>query len=442
VIGGFTLSTADRRGIGALLVGYFDDERLIYAGRVGTGFNSQTLLDMRQRLEKLRQDKNPFAEVPAKERGPSVKWVRPELVAEIQFGSWTEGGILRQPSFQGLREDKAATEIGRPTSLTLASGNHDVPAAKKKSALKTAKRAKPTEHDGQPEAGGLRVELTHPERVLFPDSGLTKLGLANYYAQIAEWILPHVADRPLSLVRCPEGQAIGKCFFQKHVGAGTPKALGRVAIEEKEGPEEYVFVRDVQGLVALVQMSVLEIHPWGARRDNVERPDRLTFDLDPGPDVSWKRVVDAAFAIRDLLSDYELESFVKTTGGKGLHVVVPIAPRRHGWDDAKRFCKHVAGQLADQTPKLYTINMAKAARKGRIFVDYLRNDRGATAVVAYSTRAKPGATVSTPLTWDELTPAIRSDHFHVANVPARLVSLKRDPWARIDEIQQTIPRIG
>src|SRR5439155_15674128 len=199
--------------------------------------------------------------------------------------------------------------------------------------------------------------------------------------------------------RCPEGQAPGKCFFQKHAGAGTPKQLGRVMIEEKEGPGEYVFVEDLKGLLALVQMSILEIHPWGARRDNVERPDRLTIDLDPDPDLPWKRVVEAAFTTRDVLTDHGLESFVKTTGGKGLHVVVPISPRRAGWDEAKRFCKHVAGQIADAAPKLYTINMAKAARKGKIFVDYLRSGRGATAVAAYSTRAKPGATVSTPLAW-------------------------------------------
>jgi bifunctional non-homologous end joining protein LigD len=278
--------------------------------------------------------------------------------------------------------------------------------------------------------------------VLFPDTGLTKLGLANYYAQIADWVLPHVVNRPLSLVRCPEGQAAGKCFYQKHAGSGTPKSLGRVTIEEKDGPEVYVFVRDVEGLLALVQMNVLEIHPWGALRDNIERPDRLTLDLDPGPDVPWPRVVEAAFACRDLLADHALESFVKTTGGKGLHVVVPLSPRRADWNEAKRVCKHFAGLLVDQAPSLYTINMAKAARKGRIFVDYLRNDRGATAVVAYSTRARPGAPVSTPLAWDELTPAIRSDHFHVANLPARLASLKRDPWAKIAEIRQQLPRVG
>src|SRR5262245_29879283 len=442
VIGGFTLSTADRRGIGALLVGYFEGGELIYAGRVGTGFDSKTLLDLRQRLGILRQDDCPFANVPSKERRSSVKWVRSELVAEIQFSTWTDAGILRQPSFQGLREDKVATEVGRPASLKLAQGNS---AMRKKSGGRDSGRGSARhKSNGSAEASPsqLSVKLTHPERVLYPDSGLTKLGLANYYAQIAEWILPHLIDRPLSLVRCPEGQAAGKCFFQKHTSVGTPSSLGRVTIGEKHGPGEYVYVQDAEGLLALVQISVLEIHPWGARRDHVERPDRLTIDLDPGPDVPWDRVVEAAFATRELLADHDLKSFVKTTGGKGLHVVVPISPRRHSWDDAKRFCKHIAGLLADQQPKHYTINMAKAARKGKIFVDYLRNDRGATAVAAYSTRARPGATLSTPITWDELSPAIHSDHFNVANVPPRLASLKRDPWAKIDQIKQSIPDAG
>lgn len=449
VIGGFTLSTADRRGIGALIVGYFENEKLIYAGRVGTGFNSQMLLEMRQRLEKLKSDKCPFVLVPTKERGPLVKWVRPELVAEIQFTTWTEAGILRQPSFQGLREDKRAADVTRPASLKLAAGEGDIAGNEEamttrntKKPQKAVRRQPPATKRRNAATDNLNIELTHPERVLFPDTGLTKLGLAHYYAQIAEWILPHIVDRPLSLVRCPDGQAAGKCFYQKHAGPATPKILGRVTIEESDGPDDYVYVKDVESLVSLVQMSVLEIHPWGAKRDNVEKPDRLTFDLDPAPDVDWPRVVDAALAVRDVLKDeYGLESFLKTTGGKGLHVVVPIAPRRLEWDAVKEFCKHVASQVVNQAPTLYTLNMAKAARKRKIFLDYLRNDRGATAVCAYSTRARAGAPVSTPLAWSELSAGIRSDHFNVANLPARLAKLKRDPWAKIGQIQQSIPRI-
>jgi bifunctional non-homologous end joining protein LigD len=454
VVGGFTLSTADRRGIGALLAGYFDDGQLVYAGRVGTGFDHQTLLDLRRRLEAIKQEKSPFREVPSKEHGPSVKWVKPELVAEIKFSSWTDAGYLRQPSFEGLREDKPAADVKIPASLELAQRNHDGPAGAKKSqprprvnssdreVARSHKRAAPSANGSTVPPPTMKLNLTHPERVLFPDTGLTKIGLANYYTAVAEWMLPHLVDRPLSLVRCPAGQAAGKCFYQKHAGEGTPGELGRVRIEEKDGAEEYVYVRDIEGLLSLVQMSVLEIHPWGAKRDNVEKPDRLTFDLDPGPDVAWPRVVEAAFAVRELLtSEYGLESFVKTTGGKGLHVVVPIFPRRHDWEEAKRFCRHVAQQIAQSDPKSYTVNMAKAQRAGRIFVDYLRNDRGATAVAAYSTRARPGAPVSTPLAWDELTPAIRSDHFNVGNFAARLKALKADPWQTISDVKQALPSI-
>jgi bifunctional non-homologous end joining protein LigD len=445
VIGGYTLSTADRRGIGALLVGYFDGGQLVYAGRVGTGFDTRTLHDLRQRLEAIQQDRSPFWEVPAKERGPRVKWVQPQLVAEVKFGAWTDAGLLRQPSYQGLREDKPAREVGRPASLALAKGGQTPPTdAGRRTAgsneshqTPAGRRRKAASPVGPPLAG----KLTHPERILYPEMGVTKLGLAQYYAQVAEWILPHLVDRPLSLLRCPAGQSAGKCFFQKHIGAGTSAALGRVLIQEKDGPEAYVYVRDLDGLLALVQMSVLEIHPWGAKRDNVDRPDRLTIDLDPGPEVEWPRVVAAARAVRDRLAEYDLASFVKTTGGKGLHVVVPIAPRRYDWDQAKQFCKHLAEQLAHDEPEAYTASMAKARRQGRIFVDYLRNDRGATAVAAYSTRARPGATVSVPLRWDELGANLRSDHFHVGNLPARLAALKRDPWDGIDTIRQGIPDI-
>jgi bifunctional non-homologous end joining protein LigD len=373
-----------------------------------------------------------------------VKWVRPQLIAEIEFTAWTDAGILRHPSFQGLREDKRAEEVHRPASLALPQNEEPMAATKQGSRKKTKSKApagtKAGKRASTKRTVQAEVELTHPERVLYPDLGLTKLGLAEYYTQIAEWILPHIVDRPLSLVRCPAGQS-AKCFYQKHAGPGTPKALGRVSITEKDGPEEYLVVEDLAGLLSLVQMSILEIHPWGSKRENVERPDRLTFDLDPGPGVSWPRVIAGAIAIRDLLKDeYKLTSFLKTTGGKGLHVVVPLSPRRADWDIAKQFCKQVASRIAERQPQGYTINMAKAARNGKIFVDYLRNDRGATAVAAYSTRARPGAPVSTPLGWNELTPAIRSDHFHVGNLPARLRSLKSDPWEGIDDVRQTIPR--
>jgi bifunctional non-homologous end joining protein LigD len=441
VIGGFTLSSADRRGIGALLVGYFDGQKLIYAGRVGTGFSSRVLLETRQRLENLRQKACPFESVPAKERSAQVKWVQPKLVAEIQFAEWTAGGVLRQPSFQGWREDKSAEQVQRPASLSLMGKEDKMTTAYKPGSANQVKAPSVRAPSQSQLSRQLPLKLTHPDRVLYPDTGLTKLGLANFYAEIAEWILPHLVDRPLSLVRCPQGQAAGKCFFQKHAGPGTREVLGQVPIEESDGTTNYVYVRDLAGLLSLVQMNVLEIHPWGSKRDRVDYPDRLTFDLDPGPNVSWPQVIDAAMLTRELLRKHDLESFLKTTGGKGLHVVVPIAPRRRGWPQAKQFCKYLAGLLAERQPRLYTISMAKAARQGRIFIDYLRNDRGSTAIAAFSTRARPGAPVSTPLRWDELTNAIRSDHFNVANLPARLRMLKRVPWAKMESLKQAIPAI-
>jgi bifunctional non-homologous end joining protein LigD len=453
VIGGFTISPAVERGFGALLVGYFRGEQFVYAGRVGTGFDTATLTDLRRRLDKLVQPESPFATVPPRERVKEVRWVRPELVAEVAFGSWTDSGVLRHPAFQGLREDKPARSIGRPETLASGVGTaiedkRSMPTkratgkgtATRKAAKKRAARPKGADFKLAPaDASHLSVRLTNPDRVLFADVGLTKAGLAQYYADIADWILPHLAGRPLSMLRCPEGQ--GKpCFFQKHAAAGTPEALRRIDIKEKHESEVYLIADDLEGLLSLAQMSILEIHPWGSRGDRLEQPDRLIFDLDPHEDVSWQRMIDAAVQVRETLEQLGLQSFLKTTGGKGLHVVVPLNPRRHEWEAAKAFTRTVAQHFADEWPDLYTATMAKAARKGRIFIDYLRNDRGATAVAPYSTRARPGAPVSTPLAWDELSDRIRSDQFRVDNVRQRLKTLKRDPWQGFFDVKQQLPK--
>src|SRR5438105_4272840 len=280
------------------------------------------------------------------------------------------------------------------------------------------------------------VRLTSPDKVLYPEQGITKLELAQYYRDIADWILPHLTDRPLVLVRCPEGR--GKaCFYQKHPGVGTPANLRQIRIREKSKTEPYVIVDDVSGLISLAQIGALEIHAWGSRADKLENPDRLIFDLDPAEDVAWSAVVQSARQVRKFLEDLGLESFVKTTGGKGLHLVVPI-DRRHDWDEAKAFCKSVADLIVRADPNRYTANMSKAARPGKVFVDYLRNGRGATAIVPYSTRAKTGAPVSTPLSWDELSPRVRSDHFTLRTLAKRLASLKRDPWEKIGSLRQNL----
>src|SRR5262245_183814 len=280
------------------------------------------------------------------------------------------------------------------------------------------------------------VRLTHPSRVLYPDWGLTKEDVAQYYIDIADHILPHAADRPLSIVRCPDGQDEA-CFYQKHLTQGMPPAIRPMRVKENNGYGEYVSIHDADGLVALVQFGVLEIHPWGCAPGKIDVADRIVFDLDPDLAVKWPRVVAAAKEVRERLSAVKLQSFLKTTGGKGLHVVVPLSPPVP-WTRAKGFAQAVAMQMAADSPEAYIAKSSKAARRGKIFVDYLRNDRGSTSVAPYSTRAKPGATVSVPLAWSELGARTRSDAFNVSNVRQRLKRLKRDPWREFFKTRQTI----
>jgi bifunctional non-homologous end joining protein LigD len=280
------------------------------------------------------------------------------------------------------------------------------------------------------------VQLTHPDRVLYPEDNLTKLDLAQYYRAVAEWALPNLGHRALTLVRCPGGQ--GKpCFYQKHLGKGAPDAIGHIDITEDGETEAYPVIDDLAGLIGLIQMNVIEIHPSGATAEKLETPDRITFDLDPDEGLEWSRVTEAAIDIRDALLAIGLQSFAKTTGGKGLHVVVPLQPKL-GWDEVKAFTKWVADQFVAQSPDRFTVNQAKQARRGRIYIDYLRNSRGATAIGTYSPRARPGATVSTPLFWEEVEKGVRPEGFTVTTVPQRLQALDSDPWAEIGKLRQSI----
>ncbi|XYI00340.1 non-homologous end-joining DNA ligase [Sorangium sp. So ce1128] len=307
-------------------------------------------------------------------------------------------------------------------------------AAPKKTARARAAAARGAE--GGEEASVAGVRLSHPDKVLYPSQGITKRELALYYASIAERMVPQVKDRPLTLVRCPEG-ADRECIYMKHSKVWGPSALRRVTIQEKTKAGEYLVADSAEALVSLAQMGTLEIHTWNSTTSKLELPDRVVFDLDPDPSVSWDRVIAAALLLRERLTDLGLESFVKTTGGKGFHIVVPLAPRS-GWDECLAFTKALAGDIARRDPKGYTIVVSKAQRKGKIFIDYLRNTRGATSVAAYSTRARPGAPVSTPLSWEELGPEVRSDQFTIRNLPERLASLKADPWARYGNVRQKI----
>lgn len=281
------------------------------------------------------------------------------------------------------------------------------------------------------------VRLTSPDKVLYPEQGITKRELANYTCAVADYMLPHVARRPISLVRCPAGRQ-RKCFFQRHAGSGVPPQVSEIAIDAFEESGAYLYIRNVEGLIALVQMGVLEIHPWGARIDRPDRPDRIIFDLDPGEGLGFADVMAAAHDLRAVLAERKLESFAKATGGKGLHVVVPIV-RSYDWPTVKAFAKEIAVSMAADAPERFLTKVSKAERKGRIFIDYLRNDPTSTAIAPYSTRARAGAPVAMPVEWEELQPGFDPAIFNVRTVPDRLARRNRDPWAEMDRLRQRLP---
>jgi bifunctional non-homologous end joining protein LigD len=406
VIGGYVPSTAARRSVGSLAVGYYEKGVLHYAGRVGTGFSDSQARALAAALEEVRRPEPPFAAVP-REAQKGARWVEPTRVAEVEFRGWTADRMLRQAAFKGLREDRAPEEIRREEL--------GVPVRRETASLAGAR-------------------LTHPDRLLWEIQGVTKQGLAEFYAEIADWILPHLVRRPLSLLRCPSGIA-GSCFFAKHPWKGLDNAVHVVDVGKGE---PMLWIDDLAGLIALVQAAAVELHPWGSSITDLDRPDRLIFDLDPAENVGWPTVIESAVEVRQRLKDVGLKSFVKTTGGKGLHVVAPLAPKAD-WTAAKAFTQGIATAMAKDSPKRYVATSAKSARGGRIFVDYLRNDRGSTAVAAYSTRAREGATVSTPIAWHELSPEIKADHFNVANLQRRLDVLKGDPWREFFRLRQRLP---
>ena len=312
--------------------------------------------------------------------------------------------------------------------------------SKKAPPAKSAKPAKRASSAKNAKAGEIEVAgvpLTHPDRVLWEDQGLTKQELAEFYLDIGEWLLPHLANRPLTLIRCPGGTE-KKCFVQRHSWAGMSDFIHRTTIPDNSGTQEALTVTDIQGVIALVQSGVLEMHVWGATLADLERPDRLIFDLDPGEGVEWPRVIEGALAVRERLKALGLESFVKTTGGKGLHVVVPLKPKAP-WKEALAFSRGVAEAMAADEPDRYTTTSVKQEREGRIFIDYLRNNREASAVAPYSTRSRAGAPVATPIAWEELSPDLKPNGFTVENLGKRLSSLKKDPWADIGKVDQVLP---
>jgi bifunctional non-homologous end joining protein LigD len=431
VIAGFAPSTADASAVGALVLAIHEKGKLHYAGRTGTGFTHKVARDLYRKLKALTVKTSPLDTVPKEERGArGPMWVAPTLVAEVAFHGWTHGDRIRQASFQGLREDKPAKDVVRETKKPVAAA---AKAAVKRSA--PVARARPAPRKAKTDNVVAGIALSHPDRVYWEDVGVTKRDLADYYVKVWDWMAPHLVGRPIALVRCPEG-ATGQCFFQKHASAGiSAKHLHEVA----EKGDKIISVDDLEGLISLVQAGVLEIHTRGSTIDHLGKADRLVFDLDPGPGLGWKDIVAAARDVRERLAKIKLKTFVKTSGGKGLHVVLPIAPTP--WDEAKAFTQTVARAMEADEPDRYISTATKAKRDGRIFLDYLRNSREATAVAPYSTRARPGAPVSVPIDWSELATLKSASQYTVDNIMQRLSRLKKDPWAGIARVRQTLPKL-
>jgi bifunctional non-homologous end joining protein LigD len=400
VIVGFTPPKGSRTGLGALLLAVRKEQGkgYRYAGKVGTGFTDASLAELSARLKELVADEPPV-EDPPRIRGAT--WVRPELVCQVRFTEWTRDGALRHPSFEGLRVDKKASAVKREIE--------------------------------SPMLGS--VTITHPERVVDPTSGLTKADLARYFEHVASYVLPTMKKRPLMFLRCPEGGIGAKpCFVQKHAGRGLQKNVETADIEG----EDVLYVTKAEGLFELVQLNVIELHGWGCRVPKWNRPDWAIFDFDPDEGLAWEDVVTGALEMKDALVKLGLASFVKTTGGKGLHVVIPLAPRQD-WATVRRFTEAMAKSFARRAPDRFVATMSKKARRGKIFVDWLRNTQGATAVLPYSPRAREGVTVAMPVAWNELRKIDPRD-FDVRTVPALLDKRRVDPWADLWGTKQTLSR--
>ena len=425
VIGGFSPSDKKERPFASLLLGTYEGGRLVYRGRVGTGFDQATMVDLAGRFSSLERKSMPFDAVP-RERAKDARWLAPRLVAEVDFAEFTDDGHVRHGAFLGLREDKEAEAVTIETRVPskAAAGHSAAPAA-----------------DMLKDTGGdddvLRIRITHPGRILFAEQGVTKIDLARYYAVAADRMLQYAADHPLSLVRCPQGPR-KTCFFQKHANEGFPAEIRQVPIREKSGKsEDYLYVHDAAGLVAAVQMGTLEFHIWGSSIGNIEKPDRMIFDLDPDEGLDFARVKQGAVMLRDRLADIGLESVPMVTGGKGVHVIVPLE-RRADWTAVKGFARGLATGVAAEDPDHYTATMSKQKRKGRIFIDWLRNERGATAVAPYSTRSRTGAPIATPVSWEELLGLNSANGLRIVDVLNRLEA--DDPWQESRSWRQSLTK--
>lgn len=407
VIGGFTEPEGSRSSFGALLLGIYEGEKLAYCGRVGTGFSQATLREIHKKLKGLSRANSPFSLKSPKAK--EIQWVKPSLVAEVKFAQWTSDGNLRAPSFQGLRKDKPAKSIIREV-------------AGEKPDRKQSKK---------------QTEISSPDKILFPKEKITKKALAEFYFDVADRMLPHLKNRPLSLLRCPDG--IGKaCFFQKHFHEKKPGGLELHRRTRKKEERDFLTLSSKEGLLDLVQRGTVEIHAENGRAPRASRPDQIVMDFDPGPGITWQKTKKAAFDLKEILDTLKLKSFVKVSGGKGLHVHIPVAPI-YSEANVKAFSHALAREMESRDPEIYTSVISKKARINKIFVDYLRNGEGATAVVPYSLRAREGAKVALPVSWAELKNLTGPDTFGMAE--ARRRAKRRDPWAGWEKLKQRLPHL-
>jgi bifunctional non-homologous end joining protein LigD len=416
-------SESDKRlGFRSLLLAVKEGRKLTYVGKVGTGFSGELIRELMERMRPLAVDKAPV-EVPRADR-KGAHYLKPELVAEIAYTEFTDDGILRHPSFLGLREDKPAKDVvlEEPQKLK---------ATEKKSNRKAKKKGAATAED-------FGIEISSPERVIFPELGLTKKDLADYYATVEPLVMIDAARRPMTLIRCPGGRT-GECFFQKHDKGTFGPHVKQIPIEESDGDtEDYLYFDDIRGLLASVQMGTIEFHGWGSKIDKVEHPDRLVFDLDPDVGLDFAKVKSAAVRLKVLLEDLGLKSFPLLSGGKGIHVVVPLDASKD-WPTVKSFADRFSRAISEAEPQTFTANIRKVQRKGRIFLDWLRNQRGATAVMPYSARAREGAPVAAPIAWEELDKYKGGNHFSIRDAGQLLDRASSKMLAGWGEAKQALP---
>jgi bifunctional non-homologous end joining protein LigD len=457
IVLGWTPPSGRRAGLGSLHLGYYDaDHRLHYAGGVGTGFSDAELAALSARLAALASDQPRELVAAGDPLDRSIRWVRPELVVEVQFTAWSGAGRIRHAVYLGLRDDKAADDVVRDvadpgaghTTVTARPPAGGGPAARRGpvAAIPPLRREMHSMHEQagsrivtarKPKPRTISIEgvtLSHPDRELWP--GITKQHLAEYWQAVAEHALPGLARRPLAIVRCPEGIS-GEHFFQKRGHGSLPGGIREGSADNSP----YLAIDGLPGLIAMAQIAAIELHVWGASEADPLHPDIVVFDLDPGEGVPFAEVVRAAVDVRDRLRQLGLTSFCRTTGGKGLHVVVPIQPSL-GWDGVKPFCRAFAEMLSAEQPERFLPTLKKADRRGRILLDWLRNGLGATAVASFCPRARSGATVATPLSWDEVTKKLDPQTFTMRSVPERLAALRSDPWQGFYEIAQRIPELA